>query len=402
MDILDNLIYTTHNNTVKERLDSDLIFLPRLATSQPGAGLTSYSIDDRRNYVHLTDPTLHEKAFEKHWFDIKEGGAPYTSYLDGKTVTDLSENPVYQLIYPYFIENTRITQIFEKVISLYVQGEVLGITGDNNIDAFNWMMNTEYLFFKHSDSRHLRNITSSLRPDFESVRRNAYFRMFGMDLAFGNSNNTAGSNGKPLASNSQFIILFEQFLSEIWQAYSNIRNTSGANTTDFNNIGDLARKIGEVLRARRGGAFSTNYASKNLSREEYSACFLSSWFHFIVSYDSPVVNFLRCQGVSEGDRLSKIGAKVGIPCHSKAQALFDLAAPSASILKLMEDPSGVFNDAATLEIIISNKNDTRDDLLIVINNWEKATGHKIKNRESNINGTVRVAQMARAASLVTN
>jgi hypothetical protein len=33
-----------------------------------------------------------------------------------------------------------------------------------------------------------------------------------------------------------------------------------------------------------------------------------------------------------------------------------------------------------------------NDFLTVINNWEKATGHRIKNPEANIRGTVSIQQ----------
>ncbi len=33
-----------------------------------------------------------------------------------------------------------------------------------------------------------------------------------------------------------------------------------------------------------------------------------------------------------------------------------------------------------------------NNMLLIINNWEKATGHRIKNPEANITGSVRVQQ----------
>ena len=424
MDVIDNLIYTAYNSTgtpfTRAKLISDLI-APASSPAFLLANDVSFSETERDNFVHIQDPVFIEQSFEKHWYDIMDKPAapafplpnpvPANSvfhYFNGLNpaivVTRLDEYPIYQMIYAYLIENTRAAQIFERLISMYQNGEELGIANTHE-KAFRWIMNTEYLFFKNSNTKQFRNVTSILRPNHEANRRNAYYRMFGLDLAFGDSLNTsttAYNFSKAKASNITFILLFEQFLTEIWQAYVNARNTSGANSTDFENIVDLGRKIRELIKSRRGN--SANYTTQNLSREEYNACFMMTWYHFILSFDNDLINFLGCQGANEGDRLSKIGIKVGLPAHSKCQSLFDMAGAAAYILKLIEDDSvtGTFNDATALFTIFSTLSSNPSltpqliyDLVLVINNWEKATGHRIKNPESNIRGTVTVAQPQR-------
>jgi hypothetical protein len=425
MDNIDNLIYTALNDTgfdpnnqpVRGRraIIDDLLSTASLQ-AELGAGATkpvwpsiTYPDPIRTNFVHLKYPDAIESAYEKHWYDISDappappnvavGQSPHYFFNDTSQIfTRLDEKPLYHLMYAYLIENTRIAQIFERLISMYHAGEDIGIT-NNSEDAFRWMINTEYLFFKPSNSYSMKNITSLLRPDFEASRRNAYYRLFGMDLAFGRPNdpNTTGYNFvKPKASNSQFIPMFEQFLSEIWQAYINALNTSGVNTTDVNNLVDLADKLKELLDARRGD--SRNYTTQNLSREEYSSCFMMTWYHFVVSYDSPLVQFLKCEGPTPDDRLGKIGLKVGIPAHSKCKALFDLAGPTADVLKILEDRTSVFHDSTQFSSLIQSKGTNSpyapflDDIVLMINNWEKATGHRIKNPEANIRGTVSIAQ----------
>jgi len=42
--------------------------------------------------------------------------------------------------------------------------------------------------------------------------------------------------------------------------------------------------------------------------------------------------------------------------------------------------------------LLSIDSDNMNYFLVVINNWEKATGHRIKNPEANIRGTVSIAQ----------
>jgi hypothetical protein len=73
------------------------------------------------------------------------------------------------------------------------------------------------------------------------------------------------------------------------------------------------------------------------------------------------------------------------------------------ILRGME--LGLFNDANFLQRVIRSLSTINpitnpvpsaqeinilNNMLLIINNWEKATGHRIKNPESSITGTVRV------------
>ena len=431
MDIIDNLIFTTLNRTGinKKReeiscdlMDSDSIGYEIGMNDRKSPEFENekkyfyYSKDVRENFIHLKYPDIIEKAFDKHWYDISDKDIypanPVKEFTDGTPditeITNLNELPPYHLIYAYLIENTRIAQIFERLLFLYHSGEEVGITNQFE-NAYNWLINTEYLFYKYSSTYSLKNISSLLRPDFEANRRNTYYRMFGMDLAFGNSNNPGSLSYnfiKAKASNIQFILLFEQFLTEIWQAYINAMNTSGPNTSDFTNLVDLAEILCELFAARRGN--SVRYSTQNLAREEYSACFMMTWFHFIVNYNSPLVTFLQCQGPTSADRLGKIGLKVGIPVHSKCKALFDLAGPAATILKMIENRDSIFHDASSFgELIYSKKIEINDnpytrmlrsllnEIILIINNWEKATGHRIKNPEANIRGVVSVSEKLR-------
>jgi hypothetical protein len=226
--------------------------------------------------------------------------------------------------------------------------------------------------------------------------------MFGMDLAFGDSlTNSSVNFHKADFNNQPFIILFEKFLTEIWQAYTNARNQVGPNTTDMFSIVDTAQKIQEMLMSRRTTETTfNNYRYFNLSKEEFSSVVMMSWLYEMVSYDSPLIQFLRCNGNTPGERLINIGNKVGIQAHSKSEGLLDIAPPMNTLLRRVE--LGDYNpdkEAQVRRIIESqtpgspatpDERAALTDLLLIINNWEKATGHRIKNPESNIAGTVRV------------
>ena len=226
--------------------------------------------------------------------------------------------------------------------------------------------------------------------------------MFGMDLAFGDQNNNSYPYVRAEFSNSTFIGLFENFLIEAWRGFSNANNTSGQNTTDTEHIEELARRLQELMMSRRTTELDfTNYRYFNLSAEEYSSYMFMYWLFFIISFDSPVVDFLNCNANTPGERLINIGRKVGLPAHTKSIAILDIAQPMNLILRSME--LGLFNNSNFIQRVLRSQStinpivnptpqeiDILNNLLLIINNWEKATGHRIKNPEANISGTVRV------------
>lgn len=382
--------------------------LPALANSA-----ASYAQNVRENFIYYEDPAVIDKAIQKHWYDINYG--PISAF----NLFDPTDPPPYHIIYAYLIENSRIAQIFERLIYLYQHDEGLGVAAANDTQqrfAFQWIMNTENLFFKQLPNTSYRNISGNLRPSSEGSRRNAYYRILGMDLAFGDAGNSGGdfSYYKAKTANKEFILLFEQFLSEIWQAYINAQNTSGANTTDYQRIIDMATKLRQMLMARRGGngtIMLDDYRYMNLSKEEYSSVAFMSWLLFIISNNSPVVNLLSCQANTASERLINIGKRVGIDAHTRTQGLFDMAAPTATVLRQIE--FGTFElqaPAVWIRRVIESQTPTGAplaspaervaliDLLTIINNWEKATGHRIKNPDANVRGAVKVQQNGMSAN----
>jgi hypothetical protein len=447
MDIIDNLIYANVASALRQsvavpanpfpppqtgvpgnRIASDFIetFMPTVVpVVPPTAGLLgmpdnvgsaldpvySYDLNDKMNFCAFRDPDIFEGSVRRHWYDIdhrsnydSDGIQPFALAAPNpgqNRYSRFANSSTYHLIYAYLTENTRMLQIFERLIEKYLNDEELGIADDPL--SFNWILNSERLFFKN-DSMRSSSVRSLIRPSADASRRNAYWRLFGMDLAFGDINSQGGSvlpYVKASTANIQFIPLFEKYLSEIWQAYINARNSTGINTADFDILTSLATDLQELLSARRGASSGNTYGDLNLSREEFSSVLITSWFAFIISDDTPLVQFLRCQSSTVGERLIKIGNKVGIPAHRRSQDLFEMAGAAAHILRIIED-GGILDNAAAMGAIIQSLNppvvppltanqNLMTDLLTVINYWEKATGHRIKNPEANIRGTVSIA-----------
>jgi len=272
------------------------------------------------------------------------------------------------LIYAYMIESTRIYEIFRRVLQEYLTGEQLGVP-DATSDVQRWLRNTEELFYRDPAPFTITSVTSHVRPDLIATRRNAYYRMFGMDLIHGRGDTPSYPYEKAKAANAEFVAVFEELLREIWVAISNFGNSSGEDPTDDGAIADLATKLHDMLRSRRLGG--------NLAREEFLFVSMMSWFHLTVEFDSPVVANLRAEALSPDQRLLKIGERVGLPAPTRTKSFFDLADPMSELLTTIE--TGAFNTAAAVPALYT-PGPLQDQILIILTNWSLATGHDLKTR----------------------
>lgn len=227
--------------------------------------------------------------------------------------------------YSYVLENTRIIQILRRVVREYRSGEGIGIPG---IETQQWLDATEALLFGAANPVPSWLSTSLVRPDAEAVRRNAYWRFFGLDLAFGDDQNRSPAYDRAAAANTVFVRLFEELLNELWRAMSNERNIAGENVSDDDRIYRIAEELGYVLRARR--------QHNTLTREEAGAALALGWAELSVAENNPVVSDLGAEATNPATRLQLIGEKVGLPAHSKSAAFFSMAAALSKFLYTIE------------------------------------------------------------------
>jgi hypothetical protein len=276
------------------------------------------------------------------------------------------------LIYAYMIENTRIYEIFRRVLYEYLHGERLETPSE---ESQRWLRTTEELFYRDTPPFFAFQLTSHIRPDIRSTRRNAYYRMFGMDLNHGTDNGSPYPYERAAASNRDFVPTFEAFLREVWRGIINARNQIGPNTTDDAAIADLAGRLSDMLKDRRENG--------NLSREEFFFVATMSWFHLTVEFNSPIVRDLKAEGSSPAERLRAIGERVGLPSHGKAYDLFGLADPMSRLLIAIE--SGSLSNVANVPVLYTGgppplppPTPLRNDIQTIITNWSSATGRNMK------------------------
>lgn len=274
----------------------------------------------------------------------------------------------HHLIYAYMIDNTRILEIFRRVVYEFLHGERLNVP---SVNGQRWLRNTEQLFFNSFAFPFLVfPPVSHVRPDVQATARNAYFRMFGMDLNHGTVDGRPYPYVKPEASNVDFVPTFERLLQEVHRAIINSRNTSGPNTTDEAAMFDLTGQLRDMLVSRRRHG--------NLSQEEFYLVAQADWFHLTVALESPIVTDLQAwSGTSNpAETLRMIGERVGVRSHGKSHDFFSLAERMSRFLILVE--ADAFNDISNVPLLYHPSSPISEDMMNIVSLWSDATGRDLK------------------------
>jgi hypothetical protein len=315
----------------------------------------------------VTPPPL---GHPQHRSDIDFPGA--ISGLFGDRFPPHEVAPWDHLIYAYMIENTRIYEIFKRVLHEFLHGEKLGApVGESQ----KWLRTTEELFYREGSPFAITSVSSHIRADLRANRRNAYQRMFGMDL------NHGGDDGKPYPyikadiANGEFAATFEELLREVWVGMTYVTATSSSNPTDDAKIADLCRKLHDMLLSRRIGG--------NLAREEFAFVTAMSWFHLTLESNAPILTALRAEGTGLEQRLFTVAERVGLPAHGLSKNFFDIADPMSQILILIE--LGAFNDASAAPALYTRvavpPASPESAMRTIATNWAAITGRDVKARK---------------------
>jgi hypothetical protein len=259
------------------------------------------------------------------------------------------------------IENTRIYEIFRRVLHEFLSGEKLGSLSEA---SQKWLRNTEELFYRDPPPFSIVNIASHIRPDPRATRRNAYWRMFGMDLNHGTDEGQPFRYIKADAYNNEFVTIFEELLREVWVAITNVNNRTGANPTDQGKINNLVANLQNMLKARR--------LHGNLSREEFAAVSTMSWFHLTVQFNSPIIQDLKATSSTPEQRLFNVAQRVGLPAHGISKSFFDIADTISAVLIQVE------TDGAMMTPGFLQAGSLQNQIGIIITHWSMITGRDLK------------------------
>jgi hypothetical protein len=282
--------------------------------------------------------------------------------------------PIHHLVYALLLENTMLEVVMRRVIWEHLHGERLPTLTD--VTTYNWLRTTEQLFYSFGPDYFSGTTISTIRDRPAATRRNAYYRMFGMDLNHGMEDGQPYPYEKPQVANREFVQTFESFLQEVWRGVVNASNSSGENQTDDAAIAGLGRRLQTMLNERRGGAA----LGPNLAFEEFAAVAALSWLRLLIDSNNNVMNDLKATAASPEERLRKIGDRVGVPVQVHAHSYFRLA-PRVSRL-LIEIEAGLYSTTPAVQALYfpPGGNPLRDRLVEIIDHWSRVTGRNLKAR----------------------
>jgi hypothetical protein len=297
------------------------------------------------------------------------------AFNGGKGPTKAAVGPSvwHHLIYAFLLENTGVVEIFREVLRRAAHGETLDI---DDLDAVRWLRTTEDLFFRDPPLFANSMATSQLRPEARTVRRNAYWRMFGMDLA--HPLTAAALHGHSdwkqhtgSGVNAAFRTQWSELLRQIWLGIENRNNAVGANATDDAYLVLLCDSLRDMMNMRRrAGA---------LAREEFAAVALLSWLELTLQSDTPIVRALNASATSPADRLTIIAHRVGMKPAPRSRELFELAELMSMLLRLIE--FGAFHAGNVGLFYVPNATNTIYPTVNRITDlWQSATSERVKER----------------------
>jgi hypothetical protein len=294
--------------------------------------------------------------------------------------------PWDHLIYAFLVESTGVAEILREVVRRYVVGESLEAVSDT---THSWVRATEELFFRDPPLFAVTGTVSALRPNPQVNRRNAYWRMFGMDLPHA----PAGITGQPwkddvgASANLRFGEVWVELLRQTWLGILNDGNAVGANPTDASYIGYLCQTLSEMMSMRRRAGM--------LAREEFGHVVTMSWFHLLIATENQVVVDLQAGVGAAGnaaDRLARIAQRVGITPPRRARELLELADLVSPLLMFIE--AGRFNDTSDAELLFRAGSATpvvRNTMNRIIDLWQSATGVSLKDAGVRVSGSAPVS-----------
>ena len=200
--------------------------------------------------------------------------------------------------------------------------------------------------------------------------------MFGLDLAHPVPRAHGPGRGRCLERpgrprlNQDFRQKWSELLRQIWIGVENRANTSGANPADPSYIALLSRAIKDMLDNRRRGGAARPRGVRVRDDAELA--------DLTVDTDTSVIIDLQATASNPADRLGALGQKVGITPALRSRELFDLSEPMSTLLRGIE--LGLFDTETTATTLFTADTNIFRDVLDVINNWQSATGERVKER----------------------
>jgi hypothetical protein len=223
------------------------------------------------------------------------------------------------LIYSYFIESTGIVEVFRKLFtSFLLDDEILKLNVQEDSDLIRRIKeNIKDVYSKSS---------SSIAPDPDKVRRNAYWRLFGYTLR-GKGTFPNGSRYSGVRYNAEFNKTFESVMVQIFQ----IILDKGITLERLGNANALAELLDNLKRQLVGRTYNTiEDISQDFAFKFYS---LST----LLGNNKLMIDRLSIRSNDPTRRLIELGKKLKVPVAKESSYLFLLASRMNIFLRKVEE-----------------------------------------------------------------
>jgi len=214
-----------------------------------------------------------------------------------------SEPPaIRHLIYSYFVESTGIIEVFRKVFtSFFISDELLKLNRHDDAELIEKIKETINLVYPKPISK--------ITPDFEELRRNAYWRMFGYTIR----NNNAFP--KVRGFNSEFNKNFEAIMYEIFQIILD-KGIAIEKIGNPNALSNLLINLHEMLNNRKYNEIEDISAYWYLGLERLLS---------LLDDDDFMQRRLNIRSEGRDRRLIELGEKLRVPVAKETLYLLQLA-----------------------------------------------------------------------------
>ena len=226
------------------------------------------------------------------------------------------------LIYSYFIERTGIVEVFRKLFtSFLLDDEILKLNVQEDSDLIRRIK--ENIIEVYSKS------TSSITPDLEKVRHNAYWRLFGYTLK-GKGTFPKGSRYSAVRYNAEFNKTFESIMVHIFQ----IILDKGITLERVGNENALADLLDNLKSQLVGRTYNTIVdISQDFAFKFYSLITL-------LGDNRLMHDKLSIRSDDPTRRLIELGEKLKVPVAKESNYLFLLAGRMNVFLRKVEEEPG--------------------------------------------------------------
>jgi len=259
-------------------------------------------------------------------------------------------NPGYikrHLIYSYFVESSGIVEVFRALFASYfTTDDIIKLNHQDDKELIERLKEVVAFVYPRS--------ASTITPDLEELRYNAYWRLFGYTIK-GKENKFV----KVSSYNKEYNKLFEGIMYETFQGILD----KGITIEKLGNPAALAEMLDNLQKLLH----NRTYNEIEDIASHYAVAFESLFV--LLDDDNLMQNRLNIRSVSRYQRLIELGEKLKVPVAKESLYLFNLASRMEAFLTLVENPTITWDSTKASELF-----EEEDSFKEISSAWYQITG----------------------------